>query len=518
MKVDVCINVYGKPWSTLVTLKSLMYYSGEHIDKIYFIEEKQQPYNDDVKMVLDHFDNIIHFTPYKYEFLPRINMSHDYRDEILRYGFRYQYGIEKSDKKFLFITHNDIRYTGDIIGDMLMQIGDAAGIGSIGQCWNCPANNAGECDGDRFESYNPTYEHFIKLCNDYPPARGQYFKSLINPNSPMPLPECRLNEFACLINREITMKECIPNGNTCFFGDYSGIDVASSWFRSLVIKGYKFKHYNIENSLIHGYENRNHSGNSTLTNEEFYRLDEDKAKKFYEENKCIANRVISSNDRTIVIATNNGKSNLQELLNSLEKIQIDYNIAIIDTQSTNLESIEFINKLDSENPYNLNIKVFRTPHKGYDTGAYIYAINNIDSKYFYFLQDSMQIKSIDFFNETNKRLNNNNSVVPLLTFPSNFFDNEEERQFCINNFGTLESKAGIFGPMFAISKENINLIDKKYLVYPSNKTEQMAMERGWGIIFNKYVISIIPLEGTHNDQMLRNDGYKYFKKTFRGRL
>ena len=42
-KVDVVISVYGKPWQTLCTLKSLMMHSGEHIDKIFLIKEKNQP-------------------------------------------------------------------------------------------------------------------------------------------------------------------------------------------------------------------------------------------------------------------------------------------------------------------------------------------------------------------------------------------------------------------------------------------------------------------------------------------
>jgi hypothetical protein len=37
-KVDVLIPIYGKPWQTLCTLKSLMRHSGEHIDKIFFIK------------------------------------------------------------------------------------------------------------------------------------------------------------------------------------------------------------------------------------------------------------------------------------------------------------------------------------------------------------------------------------------------------------------------------------------------------------------------------------------------
>lgn len=282
-KVDVCINVYGKPWSTLVTLKSLMCHSGEHIDKIYFIEEKEQPYNDSVKMVLEHFDNMIHYIPYKYEFLPRINSFNDYENPTFRYAFRYQYGIENSDKKYLFITHNDIRYTGDIIGDMLNQIDNTAGIGSIGQCWNCPANKLNECDGERFNTYQPTYQHIMDISKTFVPGRGQQFISMIDQNHVMPLPECRLNEFACLINREITIKECIPNSVIPFFGEYTGIDLASAWFRELICKGYKFKNYEITKNLIHGYENRGHSGDSTLRKEELYRMDEIMSKKYYED-------------------------------------------------------------------------------------------------------------------------------------------------------------------------------------------------------------------------------------------
>lgn len=283
-KVDVCLNVYGKPWTTLVTLKSLMEHCGQHIDKIYFIEEKKQPYDDSVKMVLNHFNNIIHYTPDKYEFLPVVNSLDDYNKENFRYGFRYQYGIENSNKKYLFVTHNDIKYTGDIIGEMLNQIGDAAGIGYIGQCWNCPASYANECDSEKFNSYKPTYNHILDLCNKFPPARGSQFISKINPERVMPLPECRLNEFACLIDREITVKECIPNGNIPFFGDYTGIDMASAWFQGLISKGYKFKNYDIDKNSIHSVSNFGHSGNSTLTNEEFYRLDEEISKKFYKEN------------------------------------------------------------------------------------------------------------------------------------------------------------------------------------------------------------------------------------------
>ena len=49
IKIDVAINVYGKPWQTLVSLKSLLKVSAKYIDKIYFIEENKQPFNEDIR-------------------------------------------------------------------------------------------------------------------------------------------------------------------------------------------------------------------------------------------------------------------------------------------------------------------------------------------------------------------------------------------------------------------------------------------------------------------------------------
>jgi len=282
-KVDVIINVYGKPWQTLCTLKSLMLHSGEHIDKIYFIEEREQPYGDNVKWVLNEFDNIIHYIPNSYEFIPNTKTFGDLNDENNRYNFRYQYGIEKSDKKYVFVTHNDILYTGDIIGDMLNEIGDSIGCGLIGQCHNCPAKSAGVCNGDKFNDFKPTYNEVIELCNDFPPARGNQFISMINQNQVMPLPECRLNEFACLLKREIVVKENYLNDEYSFFGDYNGIDLGSSWFRKMILNGYLFKNYDIYLTGKHGYF-ANNAGYPTQLNNQKYIESELNAEKYYKNN------------------------------------------------------------------------------------------------------------------------------------------------------------------------------------------------------------------------------------------
>ena len=160
MKVDVIINVYGKPWQTLCTLKSLLQHSSKHIDKIIVIKEAQQPYNENIDWIFEHFENLTIYTPIQYKFLT-FSLNNESEDE--RFTVRYQYGFEKSDKKFIFITHNDVLYTGDIIGEMLELIGDSVGIGEIGQCWNCPAKSMGLCSGEKFYDWNPSSSDLLNL-------------------------------------------------------------------------------------------------------------------------------------------------------------------------------------------------------------------------------------------------------------------------------------------------------------------------------------------------------------------
>lgn len=213
----------------------------------------------------------------------------------------------------------------------------------------------------------------------------------------------------------------------------------------------------------------------------------------------------------IVIATNNGKNYLSELLSDFQRIGISDEISIIDTQSTDIESLQFLESLRDKNDFDLNIKVYQTPYRGFDTGAYIYAIKNLKSDKFYFMQDSIRVKSIEYFNEINKRLKVG-TIVPLITFGPHLYDENEQINFCYENFDSIEYDKGIFGPIFAITYEDSQKIDKKYLVYPTNKMLQMGMERGWSILFKKYGFEIEPIEGAYDYHKLANDGYALFKK------
>ena len=218
----------------------------------------------------------------------------------------------------------------------------------------------------------------------------------------------------------------------------------------------------------------------------------------------------------IVIATNNGKNYILNILSDLERIGIKEEISIIDTQSSD-NSFLFIKEIIDEKKFNLNISLYQTPYKGFDTGAYIYAINNFITDRFYFLQDSIRIKNKNFFLEIDKKIKTG-TVIPIITFQENFYANHQQINFCINNFETSNYKKGIFGPMFSILYDDVKKIDKKLLVYPYDKNTQMAMERGWSIIFDKYNFNIEPLEGEKNDEKINNDSYYYFSKIFPYRL
>jgi len=259
----------------LCTLKSLMKYCSNHIDKIYYIMEKTQLFGSEMEWVADHFDNIIPYTTTG----EIINHCEDFNVPEQRYNVRYQYGIENSNKKYVFITHNDVVYTGDIIGDMLNNIADKAGIGWIGQCWNCPAHTAMVCNREIYESYNPKYDEVVSLIKDVESPRttiGHLFK-----DKPAPLPECRVNEFSCLIDREICMKECKPNGDTPLFGDGSYLDTASGWFHSLYRKGYRFVNYDIYLTSQHGLLAHG-AGHPNESNKEQHDMAEENAKQHFE--------------------------------------------------------------------------------------------------------------------------------------------------------------------------------------------------------------------------------------------
>jgi hypothetical protein len=219
----------------------------------------------------------------------------------------------------------------------------------------------------------------------------------------------------------------------------------------------------------------------------------------------------------IVIATNNGHVFLEKLLNDFINHFKDKKICLLDTGSDNIETLFFLNRIKNKEIFSeLHLEVIKTPYNGYDSGAYIFAMKNIESDKYYFLHDSISIKNKDFFNDIDKKLEEN-TVVGFIHFKSNLFDNQEQIDFCINNLGVSDFDLGIFGPMFAINKNDVSKILDNLNFYPTNKNEQMAMERGWSALFKSKNIKLEFLEGEHNNSVFNKDGYKYFDKKFPNR-
>lgn len=217
----------------------------------------------------------------------------------------------------------------------------------------------------------------------------------------------------------------------------------------------------------------------------------------------------------IVIATHNGKNHIAELLTNLKEVDLTTSVAIIDTGSED-ESFEYIKTLNNSSEYPFKVEVHQTPYRGFDTGAYIYALNNIKAERFYFMQDSIRIKDSRFFKNIDSKLLPG-TVVPLVTFGANVYDDQEQVDFCVKHFESSNFERGIFGPIFSILNDDIQKIDKRFLVWPTSKVLQMGMERGWSVLFKKYGFAIDPLEGEYCYNRLVNDQYSQFRKIFCGR-
>jgi len=254
--IDINLNVFNKPYQTIATIRSLLQVSGKHIDKIYINFEAGST---GIEIVKKYVDAI-------YSQSKEV-VRNKYNDVM---DIRYQYGLVHSDKKHIFISHNDVLYKKDIVGAMLEQIQDCAGIGLLGQCWNCPAQRERLCTHSEFGTWQPTYDEACRLARVVKSPRTT--EKNINPEHPFPMPECRLNEFACLIDRETALKS-----NT-YFGLSDGNDTAQAWFTDLYLRGYKFKNFNINDYCEHGYW-AGDAGHPTSLNKEKYDRAEEQAKK-----------------------------------------------------------------------------------------------------------------------------------------------------------------------------------------------------------------------------------------------
>lgn len=277
LKADIAVNIFGKPFQVSLAILSLLARSRAHINKIWL---NYEPYG-------SQFDNLSPLAIYDYlkeTSIVKCEASQpDYwlgreapdlsriGEPEYRYGIRYQRAWEKSAASYLFIIHNDVYFFKDLLGAMLAEIGDAAAIGQIGQCWNCPASRSQitlpvcglePCDPGVYRDFNCSVSQLQAI---YSEARQSgIFKRAYDPDSigsdflerPWPLPECRVNEWACLINLEKTRPLTMPIGPAWPFGAFKAcgdlhLDIGVQWFRNMHAMGLTCKHVNVHDYLRH---------------------------------------------------------------------------------------------------------------------------------------------------------------------------------------------------------------------------------------------------------------------------
>ncbi|MFP5259800.1 MAG: hypothetical protein ACLGQH_12330 [Acidobacteriota bacterium] len=264
--VDVAINVFGKPAQTALALVSLLAHSGRFIDRIYFNEEP-----DSLNAVFAHADilaalgdRVVHHRPAFMNWRYAVDESR-LGDPTYRHALRYQYAFERTDKRYLLLIHNDCEFTGDVVGLLLAGLGSQAGAGEIGQCWLCPAKMLGRCGPGRYQDYRPDFAELAALYAAVDPAvyRRRYLDEPTEAlrRRPWPLPECRLNEFCCLLRMDLVRPATCPIGPARPFGAYvdvgnpetgNGIlDIGVAWFGDMVHLGHGFAHVPLNACVRH---------------------------------------------------------------------------------------------------------------------------------------------------------------------------------------------------------------------------------------------------------------------------
>jgi hypothetical protein len=275
--IDVAINVYGKPYQTALTIQSLLKYSGNRIGKIYLILEKKQPKGFDKEHLLSLLNGleVVLYIPTIFIGVrsPKLNKIL-YLFKRFRYSIRYQFAWENSKADYLFISHNDMVYNKDIISGYLNEIQGHIAIGSVGQCWNCPAH-VSQCDGSRYWGYRPDKFELVSIYKNSKNIRSKL--SIKKIKKSWPLPECRLNEMAALFDMQIARPITIPQGKYAPIGLMT-LDIGTEWFKNISHAGYKVVNHAYNNYARHAMFNKFGSGHGSLFNEDLYNYEENMAK------------------------------------------------------------------------------------------------------------------------------------------------------------------------------------------------------------------------------------------------
>ena len=275
-RVDVAVNIFAKPYQTALSVLSLLRESSAHVGTIWLQYEPMGSRYDRVSpyVVASYLKEVLdwpcrvsqpeHWLALEAPDPARLD------DAAYRLSIRYQDAFEHSESRKLLLMHNDIYVFGDALGEMLAAMGDAFAIGQLGQCWRCPAHAAKvvsdvmggpPCASERYEAFRPDAATLRRLY-----ARARELGSPVRPyeecftelfdQQPWPLPECRVNEWFCLLDLEKTRPHSVPFGPALPPGAFGAcgrynLDTSVPWFRAMHALGLRARHFDHTRYLRH---------------------------------------------------------------------------------------------------------------------------------------------------------------------------------------------------------------------------------------------------------------------------
>lgn len=250
-KVDVAIQSYKKPESLIFSLLSLHKVARDSIDTVWINDDQSRNGVIDIYKS-DDFKKALH--PWKVNvrenekrmgwwlsFVRGYNPSYlslsykifrglfnFYKNKnffVDKHDIRYQWAIDSTDKKFIFLMHDDITFKKNIIKkylDSFSRMKKPAIVGDLGQCWRCPYQAFG-CRPDRIlRGFKPSSSWPITRVKNTDHKRA-----------------CRINEWSALIY--VPAAKFIEKKYQVFFGNYDDkSDLGAYWFGCAIKEKYQF--------------------------------------------------------------------------------------------------------------------------------------------------------------------------------------------------------------------------------------------------------------------------------------
>lgn len=260
--VDVALQIFGKPYQTALCLASFMRHMGDLVRTVFFVLEPARPGFDALEV-----ERLAGFVPRMRPVMTPLWLrvkpleAERLREDAYRHSLRYQYAWENSDADCLFVLHNDMEFRGDVLTPMLAALPGYVAVGPVGQCWNCPASRAeivAACGVNggvpcRPEAYGDFRCSAGELHALYREARASGMRLRVPGHRrfgdeyerrPWPLPECRVNEWCCLVDLRVARAATLPLGQARPFGCYLPYqDLGVAWFRDMHQQGMRARHF-----------------------------------------------------------------------------------------------------------------------------------------------------------------------------------------------------------------------------------------------------------------------------------